>query len=154
LKRRSIFQLLFLPASPFFHGKSSDTEKDTVDSHNQPDVDEHRPPLLHTKSDTHISPRVKAFRKESPPRIISPVLPLPYPELDSTLSATSSNTSASTGSSQNLTVASTHGVDNIACARAKKKHIGSNTFVEQCIAIEKPERKYLRAIFYSDAVYD
>jgi hypothetical protein len=154
LKRRSISQLLSLPASPFFHGEGSDSEEDVEDSHDLPDIDEHRPLLLHTKSDTHISSRVKAFRKESPPRIISPGLPLPHPELDSTSGATSSNTSTSTGSSQDLSAASISGVDNAACAGTKKKHISFNTFVEQCIAIEKPKRKYSGAIFYSDAVYD
>jgi hypothetical protein len=49
---------------PFFHGGGSDLEEDTEGSHNLPDVDEHRPLLLHTKSNSHISSCVKAFRKD------------------------------------------------------------------------------------------
>lgn len=159
LKRRSISQLLSLPASPFFHGEGSDSDMDD-DAHHLHDDDEedHRPPLLHTKSDTHISSRIRAYRKESPPRIVAPDLPSPAVVDDTTSGsasgATSSNTSTSTGSDQDLSGASIAGVDGAGGAVAKKKHISFNTFVEQCIAIEKPKRKYSGPIFYSDPVYE
>ncbi|KAI0091525.1 hypothetical protein BDY19DRAFT_991222 [Irpex rosettiformis] len=154
LKRRSISQLLSLPASPFFHGEGSDSE-DIDDPHHLLDDEEepHRPPLLHTKSDTHISSRVRAFRKESPPRVVAADLHGPSAECTSagglTSGATSSNASSSTGSSQDL-----DGADGVGVVVAKKKHISFNTFVEQYIAIEKPKRKYSGPIFYSDPVYD
>ena len=158
LKRRSISQLLSLPASPFFHGEGSDSDDADDTYHLHDDDDEvHRPPLLHTKSDTHISSRVRAFRKESPPRVVAPGLPVSpneeVPASGSTSGATSSNTSTSTGSSQDLDGASIAGADGAGGVVAKKKHISFNTFVEQCIAIEKPKRKYSGPIFYSDPVY-
>ncbi|KAI0339591.1 hypothetical protein BDW22DRAFT_1431493 [Trametopsis cervina] len=153
LKRRSISQLLSLPASPFFHGEGSDSDDDNDISHIQDDDEPARPPLLHTKSDTHISSRVRAFRKESPPRILSPEFPLqPTDATGSTSGATSSTTSNSTGSSQDLSGASISCTE-VAGVGAKKKHISFNTFVEQYIAIEKPKRKQSASIFYSDSVY-
>ncbi|KAI0642185.1 hypothetical protein C8Q79DRAFT_929196 [Trametes meyenii] len=132
LKRRSISQLLSLPASPFFHQPESDEDVEELEGEVQ-DAAPKRPPLMHTKSDTHISLRGRPFRKNSPPRIIAedgsaqPV----------TLAATGSEASGSTSSDQDLSgsssVSAEHG--------GKKKHISFNTFVEQCIAIEKPNLK-------------
>ncbi|KAI0675758.1 hypothetical protein C8Q78DRAFT_1074748 [Trametes maxima] len=132
LKRRSISQLLSLPASPFFHQLESDEDAEELEGEVQ-DAAPKRPPLMHTKSDTHISLRGRPFRKNSPPRIIAedgtaqPVA----------LAATGSEASGSTGSDQDLSgsssVSAEHG--------GKKKHISFNTFVEQCIAIEKPNLK-------------
>ena len=98
-----------------------------------------RPPLVHTKSDTHINLRGRPFRKTSPPRIIAEDAAASqdgpsHPALQTT---TSSEASGSTGSDQDLSGSSSHGPD----GPAKKKHISFNTFVEQCIAIEKPKLK-------------
>lgn len=149
LKRRSISQLLSLPASPFFLQDGSDEEDGDNGSHCDDEL-EQRPPLMHTKSDTHISWRSRPFRKESPPRIIAPQLP--PAQSDTSGVATSSNTSNSTGSSQDLSVASGSGAES--SGQSKKKHISFNTFVEQYIAIEKPKRKYSGAVYYTDSVYD
>ncbi|KAI0683723.1 hypothetical protein BC835DRAFT_1221802, partial [Cytidiella melzeri] len=158
LKRRSISQLLSLPASPFFHNEGSDSDDgDIAHDHNDEDQEEPRPVLLHTKSDTHISSRIRAFRKESPPRILSPELSTPHHDLasgGSTSNAPSSNTSTSTGSSQDLSGASISGADGASGVGSKKKHISFNTFVEQYISIEKPKRKFSEPIFYSDSVYN
>jgi hypothetical protein len=132
--------------SPFFHGRASGLEEDAEDSHNLPEVDEHRSLLLHTKSALPVSAHVSGPFARIPPRMISPALTLAHLKPGSTLSATSSNTSISTGSSEDLNAMSIPGVDNAACARAKKKYVSFNTFLKQCIAIEKPERKYSCAI--------
>ncbi|KZT69311.1 hypothetical protein DAEQUDRAFT_691197 [Daedalea quercina L-15889] len=147
LKRRSISQLLSLPASPWFEQGESDEEDVTAlqggENHNPK-----RPPLLHTKSDTHISLRGRAHRKDSPPRIIAeegaaaPAPTVRDASVVSRLSGASSDVSQSTtnsdpdlsgGSSIESPAASDPGL--------KKKHISFNTFVEQCIAIEKPKSK-------------
>ncbi len=137
LKRRSISQLLSLPPSPFFNQIDSDEEEDDLQVPNSaPPV---RPPLVHTKSDTHINMRGRPFRKNSPPRIIaeegsaSQVGPTPPVAQVATLS----DASGSTSSDQDLSGGST--MD--ASGPAKKKHISFNTFVEQYIAIEKPKVK-------------
>ena len=96
-----------------------------------------RPPLLHTKSDTHISWRSRPFRKNSPPRIIAPEHPQGDSYFPSTSGTISSDASNTTGSSQDLSTASTSGAEG--SGSGKKKHISFNTFVEQCIAIEKPK---------------
>ncbi|PIL24754.1 hypothetical protein GSI_12640 [Ganoderma sinense ZZ0214-1] len=137
LKRRSISQLLSLPPSPFFNQIDSDEEEE--DMHIPSSAPPVRPPLVHTKSDTHISMRGRPFRKNSPPRIIaqdgaaSQVGPTPPVAQVATLS----DGSGSTSSDQDLSGGSS--VD--ASGPAKKKHISFNTFVEQCIAIEKPKVK-------------
>ncbi|KAI1790307.1 hypothetical protein LXA43DRAFT_1017401 [Ganoderma leucocontextum] len=137
LKRRSISQLLSLPASPFFnHIESDEDEEDLQAPNSAPPV---RPPLVHTKSDTHINMRGRPFRKNSPPRIIaqegSSSRVEPTPPLAQV--ATLSDGSGSTSSDQDLSGRSS--MD--ASGPAKKKHISFNTFVEQCIAIEKPKVK-------------
>ena len=147
LKRRSISQLLSLPASPFFDQEDSE-EIDECEE--EPELT--RPPLLHTKSDTHISWRSRPYRKDSPPRITAaelqqpvPSPTTPYPPQSDALGlrsmTTSSDASNSTGSEQDLSAGSSSGVD----AVNKKKHISFNTFVEQYIAIEKPKSKRKRS---------
>jgi hypothetical protein len=77
-----------------------------------------RPSLLHTKSDTHIT-RLgpdRAFRRDSPPRVAPNDLPP-----SSLLQSESPPSSVVPGQ--------------------KRKHISFNTFVEQCIAIDKPKKK-------------
>ncbi|THH17439.1 hypothetical protein EUX98_g9135 [Antrodiella citrinella] len=142
LKRRSITQLLSLPASPFFDQEDSDENDETEE-----EQELMRPPLMHTKSDTHISWRSRPYRKNSPPRITAADLQqyqaptqssTPAAEVMTVRSMTnSSDASNSTGSEQDLSAGSSNGVDPV----SKKKHISFNTFVEQCIAIEKPKSK-------------
>ncbi|KAI0366976.1 hypothetical protein BV20DRAFT_951134 [Pilatotrama ljubarskyi] len=134
LKRRSISQLLSLPASPFFHQPDSDEDSDERDDESSTPT---RPPLMHTKSDTHLSLRGRPFRKNSPPRIIAEdgsAPPVSQP-------TTGSEASGSTGSDQDLSGSSSTGADGSHVSGGKKKHISFNTFVEQCIAIEKPKLK-------------
>jgi hypothetical protein len=92
-----------------------------------------RPPLLQTKSDTHITRLAtkNSFRRESPPRIIA----TNAPNATSTNDATSS--AAVTGAPAFSLPRSGTGIE--LDIVAKKKHISFNTFVEQCIAIEKPK---------------
>lgn len=151
LKRRSISQLLSLPQSPFFNQDGSE-DTDDEDAHHGDEDEAMRPPLLHTKSDTHISWRSRPFRKNSPPRIIAPD-PSPSEAYFPTTASgtTSSDTSNTTGSSQDLSTASTSGAEG--SGHGKKKHISFNTFVEQCIAIEKPKKRKGQH-FFTDPVYD
>ncbi|KAI0074514.1 hypothetical protein K474DRAFT_1529825 [Panus rudis PR-1116 ss-1] len=153
LKRRSISQLLSLPASPLFDHDDTDTESEDEDG-------TERPKLLHTKSDTHISWRSRPHRKDSPPRIIAPELPQAHHDNTSTGSSASgtSDSSDSTGSEQDTTTtpSDAHQGDH---PHPKKKHISFNTFVEQCIAIEKPKPKRKSFIadrngLFHDAGYD
>ncbi|KAH9852624.1 hypothetical protein C2E23DRAFT_730255 [Lenzites betulinus] len=132
LKRRSISQLLSLPASPFFNHLDSDDEFDERDEGSSSTPA--RPSLMHTKSDTNISVRGRPFRKNSPPRIIAEDGTAPPAQL-----APGSEASGSTGSDQDLSGSSSAGPDG--SHGGKKKHISFNTFVEQCIAIEKPKLK-------------
>ncbi|PSR78270.1 hypothetical protein PHLCEN_2v7466 [Hermanssonia centrifuga] len=152
LKHRSITELLSLPTSPFFHLDSD--EEDIEDPAHLSDDPEHhqRPPLMHTKSDTHISWRSRPFRKDSPPRIIASDLP-PSGTDHLTTSTASSESSNSTGSDQDLNAQSSAGAEG---PGGKKKHISFNTFVEQCIAIEKPKpkRKASSVQFFHDSTYD
>jgi hypothetical protein len=85
---------------------------------------------MHTKSETsivsHLVPR--DLRKVSPPRIFS------TPRVDSSSPGEDdASNSTSTGSELDLGPGNNPG--------GKKKHISFNTFVEQCIAIEKPKLK-------------
>ena len=153
LKHRSISELLSLPQSPFFAHDESDDECHEDATHAGDMESPSRPPLMHTKSDTHISWRSRPFRKNSPPRIIAPESPVDakFPST-STTTATSSDISNSTSSSQDFNSASSSGADG---PGGKKKHISFNTFVEQYIAIEKPKSKRKGSIhFYTDPVYE
>lgn len=95
-----------------------------------------RPPLTQTKSDTHImrwGPS-RTFRKESPPRIDPPAGAYSPTNLDAFFAASAASTSGSNSS--------TGGDTHRAPSPTKKRHISFNTFVEQCIAIEKPKVQY------------
>lgn len=83
-----------------------------------------RPPLTHTKSDTHISRwgLNRDCRRDSPPRIIASGTPVITTEVPP---------ASRQGSSP----------DAVIVPGQKRKHISFNTFVEQCIAIEKPKKK-------------
>jgi len=117
-----------------------------------------RPSLSHTKSDTHVTRwgASRAFRKDSPPRINPPGLDPRtnsyFPPTGSTSSSLSQPLSAA-GSiraslSQDSSSSGNGGVTSGGDSRGhhshghgqKKKHISFNTFVEQCIAIEKPKK--------------
>jgi hypothetical protein len=138
LKHRSISQLLTsdLPTSPHFsppESTSSDNDEPEPSSHSSHTA---RPPLTHTKSDTHITRwgPSRAFRKESPPRIDPPSAAYSPTNLDafftpSPAQSTSDNTPTARAVSPNP-----------AGGQQKKRHISFNTFVEQCIAIEKPKK--------------
>ncbi|KDQ61498.1 hypothetical protein JAAARDRAFT_30947 [Jaapia argillacea MUCL 33604] len=135
LKHRSIGELLTLPPSPLF-GNEPEEER----GRGLPDVldDSHevftRPPLQHTKSDTHIVRLKRAhleFRKDSPPRIIAADEASSSTGPRDTSPRDTSSEGGSYGSDQDLHVP----------IQGKKKHISFNTFVEQCIAIEKPKLK-------------
>lgn len=135
LKHRSIMELLTsdLPSSPMFSPPDSD-EDELLRVHSDHEPPKHltgpgvpeiikRPPLMHTKSDTHISrwgPN-HTFRRDSPPRIIAS-----GPSVTSEKPPTSPQGSSS---------------DAVIVPGQKRKHISFNTFVEQCIAIEKPKKK-------------
>ncbi|KAI0923621.1 hypothetical protein AcV5_009110 [Taiwanofungus camphoratus] len=155
LKRRSISQLLSLPSSPWFdQGDVDDDEAAEYVREEQAEAQgpPKRPPLTHTKSDTHISLRGRPYRKDSPPRIIAEESPQhsrrPSAALTTLTTTTSSDVSHSTSSDQDLSGSSSAGPDSSVAsgttgdaAGLKKKHISFNTFVEQCIAIEKPKLK-------------
>ncbi|CDO73314.1 hypothetical protein BN946_scf185008.g76 [Trametes cinnabarina] len=134
LKHRSISQLLSLPASPFFQHPDSDEESQEREGDGQSSTPT-RPPLLHTKSDTHLNMRGRPFRKNSPPRIIA------EDGSKQPLHTAASEASGSTSSEQDLSGSSSIGAEGSHGPGAKKKHISFNTFVEQCIAIEKPQLK-------------
>jgi hypothetical protein len=160
LKHRSISQLLTsdLP-SPMFSPVDSDDDEwlshhngfaheDGLDAGDGKSEDAHgvagarRPQLLHTKSDTHITRLAtkRAYRRESPPRIIATNAPSTNDATPSTATVTGTPAS-SIQSSNGLPCLPRSGtcpgieLDVV----AKKKHISFNTFVEQCIAIEKPK---------------
>ena len=125
LKHRSITELLSLPASPLYH---NDSDEEPEELGHSDDPEHHsRPPLMHTKSDTHISWRARPFRKDSPPRIIASHHPEHGDHSHTVPSSSSSNTA---GSDQDLST----GTDG--SASGKKKHISFNAIVTQCIAID------------------
>ncbi|KAL1747871.1 hypothetical protein HDZ31DRAFT_60902 [Schizophyllum fasciatum] len=130
LKHRSISELLTsdLPASPLFSPAESEDEGegkqgaghnghlDTVPEAEEDDDNVQRPSLMYTKSDSHIAKWPdRTFRKDSPPRVPPPNHP-PEHEQRPTHHLYSHNSDPS----------------------KQKKHISFNTFVEQCIAIDKP----------------
>ncbi len=162
LKYRSISELLTseLPTSPIFSPTESETEAKPQTSETQnvllldrqsrlsKPLNPKRPALVHTKSDTHIARwgPDRAFRRDSPPRIDPPGSSLSciatnqsksspdgYFSPSKIRSSHSQDSNSSTGTSTTGLVnrRSRHTAD-------KKKHISFNTFVEQCIAIEKP----------------
>jgi len=170
LKHRSISELLTsdLPSSPVYSSAGSDTEKgdeaeedvwiqdrNTGDPGLKGSRSRHqlkRPPLLHTKSDTHLTrgPN-RAFGRGSPPRITTegsaatPLTPGSTTSRSSyALDRKSSQPSQTSGSDQDPS--SSLGSN----GHGKKKHITFNTFVEQCIAIEKPKNSQDSSTFRID----
>jgi len=162
LKHRTISELLMsdLPLSPISSSPGSDTERGDDDEEDVwvQDVAEEdtglkslshrherkRPPLLHTKSDTHLTRLpIRSFGRGSPPRITtegSTSAPLTSESTTSRSSyimdRKSSQPSLTSGSDQDTS--SSLGTN----GHGKKKHISFNTFVEQCIAVEKPKSSH------------
>ncbi len=168
LKYRNLSEFLTsdLPHSPALSPPESDSEQSANQQHrhseSQTNVsvsNQSRPPLGHTKSDTHITRwgPDRAFRKDSPPRVDPPAASAEdrtsgalrssshaYSGTDlngyfqahlrssdnSPLSGSDANNSANTNSSSLQTKTQ---------PKKKQKHITFNTFVEQCIAIDKPK---------------
>jgi hypothetical protein len=152
LKHRSISELLTsdLPSSPIYSSPGSDAEKGDVaedmwvqdedpgDKDLRTSRSLKRPPLLHTKSDTHITRGLnRGLRRGSPPNLITAESTATPSTPDSTISRSSHiidrKSSQTSGSEQDPP--SSLGTN----GQGKKKHITFNTFVEQCIAIEKPK---------------
>ncbi|TRM57907.1 hypothetical protein BD626DRAFT_204935 [Schizophyllum amplum] len=134
LKHRSISELLTseLPPSPLFSPAESEDEGDGkpaaathLDTVPEAEEDEdvagvRRPQLMYTKSDSHIAKWPdRAFRKDSPPRVEPPHHPIDNVNLHEQRPTHQLYSHNSDPSKQ-------------------KKHISFNTFVEQCIAIDKP----------------
>ncbi|CEL62009.1 putative protein C227,15 OS=Schizosaccharomyces pombe (strain 972 / ATCC 24843) GN=SPAC227.15 PE=4 SV=1 [Rhizoctonia solani AG-1 IB] len=136
LKHRTISELLSLPrpASPIL--ESSDlTDEESLEYNTDGSV---RPPLAHTKSDTNIIRR-PSNRRVSPPRVVqsmngkstqqdSPVPTLQVNGLEKSHSRGSESSNSPRGGSSD--VESNSG--------RERRHIHFNTFVEQCISIDKP----------------
>ncbi|KEP52753.1 regulation of carbohydrate metabolism-like protein [Rhizoctonia solani 123E] len=132
LKHRTLTERLSLPrpASPIL--ESSDLTEDEYD--NDGNV---RPPLPHTKSDTNIIRRPSS-RRVSPPRVVqgmggisgqqNSVPTLQVNGLEKTRSRGSESSNSPRGGSSD--VESNSGKE--------RRHIHFNTFVEQCISIDKP----------------
>ncbi|KAF9240617.1 hypothetical protein BU15DRAFT_45669 [Melanogaster broomeanus] len=130
LKHRSIGELLTsdFPLSPSYSPPDSDDDparimlEDNFSKMSGPPAQPTRPSLMHTKSDTHITRwgPSRAFRRDSPPRVIPNGAPF---ATDSSLLESESLTQPPLVPAQ------------------KRKHISFNTFVEQCIAIDKPKKK-------------
>lgn len=84
-----------------------------------------RPPLLHTRSETHLH-GYSPFRKDSPPRIIAS-------DHDNNNKSCRFDSTEHVKQTPSGSPTPHHHQDN-----STKKHIAFNTFVEQCIAIDKP----------------
>ena len=115
LKHRTLSEMLSIPnpSSPILEA----VRAEEVDDH---DLDESRPILLHTKSDTNIVTKGHHQRRKSPDR--GPI--------------TSGNR---TPQDQPASGSRTPVEGVLPPAPASKKHISFNTFVEQCIAVDDPE---------------
>ena len=158
-----------LPTSPVFGPAESETEtkQQTSEAQNvsvlnglSKSLNSKRPALVHTKSDTHVArwgPDC-AFRKNSPPRV--------DPSGSSGCIATSQSKTSDLGyfsqsqsysqDSYSSTGTSTTGLINgRSCHTAhKKKHITFNTFVEQCISIEKPNDENVTLKLWGERKWD
>ncbi len=146
-----------LPTSPVFSPTESETEAKTSEAQNvslpngqstlSKSLGSKRPALVHTKSDTHIARwgPDRALYEDSPPRVdplgsSSGCIATSQTKTSvhgyffhSALSSYSQDSNSSTGTS------TTGLINRRSCHTGhKKKHISFNTFVEQCISIEKP----------------
>ncbi|KAF7430960.1 hypothetical protein PC9H_006675 [Pleurotus ostreatus] len=139
-----------------------------------------RPRLMHTKSDTHVTRwgPSRAFRKDSPPRFVSNSLNTGDGADSEAVSATSQSPSGSgshaegsdtplhhsgnaTGSHPHVAIPfARYDEPQSALSTAsgtgfhqKKKHISFNTYVEQCIAIDKPKSESPRPFERTGSIY-
>jgi hypothetical protein len=147
LKHRSISELLTsdLPHSPVFSPHESEDESSRLcplfvgseeDSSTSHTTHSHsRPGLIRTKSDTHVARwgLSRFSRKDSPPRV--------QPPSDSRQSTSTIRASGAVRSSESQDSTSSASGSEPA---TKKKHISFNTFVEQCIAIDKHPLQHSR----------
>ncbi|KAG8739776.1 hypothetical protein FRC10_005159 [Ceratobasidium sp. 414] len=137
LKHRTITEILSMPrpSSPILEATDL-TEEPDVEYDDQGNA---RPPLPHTKSDTNIIRR-PSNRRVSPPRVAvgasslaanqPPIVPtIEVNMLEPTHSQGSDSSNSPRGGSSDLE--SNSGSSN-------RRHIHFNTFVEQCISIDKP----------------
>ena len=144
LKHRSISDLLTSALPNLNQTDDASDDLGTIDEDDEEDEAELiRPHLMHTKSDTNISRyRNNPFRKDSPPRIIAPVLTSPYEDIGAYPAVLSppamGERSGSSDSARDTTGGSSQDL-NEKGPGGKKKHISFNTFVEQCIAIDSPQ---------------
>ena len=160
LKHRSISELLtseLTVTSPVFSPIDSEEDSEITDINSgdgsiPPPLNLGRPALLHTKSDTLVTRwgSSRTFRRGSPSRIDSPEVN------DTQRRSTSSHVlcaggavRASHSQDSNSSEKSAASGSEHSQTRHKKKHISFNTFVEQCIAIDKPKRS---ASGYFDAI--
>lgn len=145
LKHRSISELLAVPfpsphseqleleEDPYFRRSSSSGTIHGYIAKSEPtNLIRKRPKLTHARSDTNVH-RHNPFRGDSPPLPLIPEDPLSLP---SSVEHHDCSSSDSNNSSQ----------------PPPKKRITFNTFVEQRIAIEKPNK--LRDAYYTDAEVD
>lgn len=131
LKHRSITELLSLKFPAFGPPESDIDDDDAVQSSTRSPK---RPCLSHIKSDTHIirwGPS-RAFRRDSPPRV-PPSTNKSAAGAPGGVRVSLSQDSASSASANGSTE-----------RPPKRKYISFNTFVEQCIAIDKHPRSIPR----------
>lgn len=136
LKHRTISELLSLPrpSSPILEA-SDLTDGDDLQFDEDGQI---RPPLLHTKSDTNIIRRSNN-RRISPPRVVVGMDALSNSQSNS-IPTIEVNTLESTGSRGSDSSNSPRGgsSDLESNSGSNRRHIHFNTFVEQCISIDKP----------------
>ncbi|KIY70547.1 hypothetical protein CYLTODRAFT_451584 [Cylindrobasidium torrendii FP15055 ss-10] len=166
LKHRNLSEFLTsdLPNSPAWGspaGSESEGDMDEEDEYGEGDENAEipdRPSLSYSKSDTHVIPQVrrtKPIRKHSPPGAEVPTVTALKPShaysgtdlkgyFNSHLNhvaaaaADPNSSSSSTPSPPGTDSTPTHSHSH---ARKRSKHITFNTYVEQCIAIDKPTSK-------------
>lgn len=139
LKHRTIGELL-TSALPTSHDDYTANFEDGFIEDANANAD--RPLIVQTKSDTNVlkwnRDQNNPVRKQSPPRIVAETSQVPSVEPSATPSPQfehppglphSNSSDSGNGSSTDL------------AARANKRHITFNTFVEQCIAIDSPANK-------------
>ena len=135
LKHRTLSEMLSIPnpSSPILEA----VRAEEVDDH---DLDESRPILLHTKSDTNIVTKGHHQRRKSPPR--GPIssgnrTPVSGPSSSGSRTPTGEGGAAVGGAGAGL--GGNAPLSPPLQQQPSKKHISFNTFVEQCIAVDDPD---------------
>lgn len=137
LKHRTLSELLSLPRPSSPNLEASDLMDDENLEYDQ--EGNIRPPLPHTKSDTNIIRR-PSNRRISPPRVVVGMGALssgPQTDSPTTLQVNSLQKSPSRGSESSSSPRGGSDIDSNSGSR-DRRHIHFNTFVEQCISIDKP----------------